>query len=562
MRKLLRFSAPAKTTRHLLLSALFGLASVGAAQAQQQQLVWEENFDGPTINANNWTYDLGDGCAIGVCGWGNNELETYTNRPENARIENGNLVIEARREALQGKSFTSARLKTLGRVQFKYGTLEARIKVPNLQNGLWPAFWMLGATGVWPASGEVDIMEMGSAAAIAAGLTNRRVGGATHWENNGAHAAYDTKYDSPTDLTTDYHVYRMSWDSQFIRMFIDDREYYAINIAQAAAADLEEFHRAQFILLNLAVGGQYVGINSPSGITAALPATMQVDYVRLYQRPGDELYLGSANPISGNFGIYTENPAIANKLVYGQNATASLYLWNNLTYIATPAPTPFEGTEVLALRAAAGNWFGFGIETTQPKNLAAFAGGALRFNFKTTYAGQFKVGIKSGVGESWVNFPAGATPYGLVRDGQWHEVVIPIAAFGNGDLVSVGQVFMFAGDAATSAADFYFDNIHVTSAVATASKSASRAGAPALSLYPNPAQGRTKLEFATTRGADYRLAIYDLKGTLVKTLAAGRTTSPQALSFELNTKAYREGIYVIKLTTANEVTTKRLTISR
>ncbi|WP_139922586.1 Ig-like domain-containing protein [Hymenobacter sp. DG01] len=445
------------------LALLGGLLLLSQAPAQaQQQLVWEENFESTTINPNTWTFDQGDGCAQGVCGWGNSELETYTNRPENARIENGNLVIEARRENYQGKAFTSARLKTLGRVQFKYGTLEARIKVPNLQNGLWPAFWTLGASGTWPASGEIDIMEMGSAAAIQAGLTNRRLGGATHWENNNSHAAYDTHYDSPTDLTTDYHVYRMSWDSQFIRMFIDGHEYYAIDISKAAAADLEEFHQAQYILLNLAVGGQYTGIYDQNAISAPLPGRMLVDYIRLYQSPGDELYLGSNNSIAGDFGIYTENPAITNRLNYGQDA--NLYLWNNLTNIA--GATPFEGQEVLALRANAGTWFGFGVDN-QVKNLVAFDKGSLKFQFKTSYAGQFKFGIKSGAGESWVDFPAGATKYGLLRDGQWHEVVIPMSAFGNGDLGSVTQTFMFAGDAASSQADFYFDNIYYSGGVAT-----------------------------------------------------------------------------------------------
>ena len=522
MNQLLRISARFKTRQSVLFLILFLFSAIISAQAQQQ-LVWEENFDGSTINAKNWTYDLGDGCAQGVCGWGNSELETYTNRPENARVENGNLVIEARREAYQGKQFTSARLKTLGRVQFKYGTLEARIKVPNLKNGLWPAFWMLGATGTWPASGEIDIMEMGSAAAIAADLANRRVGGATHWENGGTRALYDTKYDSPTDLTTDYHVYRMAWDSQFIRMFIDDFEYYVIDISKAEAADLEEFHRAQFILLNMAVGGQYTGIYDPNAITAPLPAQMLVDYVRLYQSPGDELYLGN-NPIAGDFGIYTENPAITNKLAYGTEA--NLYLWNNLTNITSPAPVPFEGTEVLALRAAAGNWFGFGVEN-QPKNLSGFANGSLKFNFKTTYGGQFKVGIKSGAGESWVDFPAGTARYGLVRDGQWHEIVIPMSAFGNGDLASVGQAFMFAGDVASAPADFYFDNIYYSGGV-----TANPAPTVAITSPTNEAL------IATPATITINATAADANGTVAKvdfyngvTLLGTATTSPYSFTW-------------------------------
>ncbi|WP_179225436.1 Ig-like domain-containing protein [Hymenobacter mucosus] len=498
----------------------------------QQQLVWEENFDGTTINPGTWTFDQGDGCAQGVCGWGNSELETYTNRPENARVENGNLVLEARRENYQGKAFTSARLKTLGRVQFKYGTLEARIKVPNLQNGLWPAFWLLGASGTWPASGETDIMEMGSAAAIQAGLTNRRLGGATHWENGGTHAAYDTHYDSPTDLTADYHVYRMTWDSQFIRMFIDGTEYYAIDISRADAADLEEFHKAQYILLNLAVGGQYTGIYAPSDITAPLPGQMLVDYIRLYQSPGDELYLGTNNGIAGDFGIYTESPTITNRLVYGSDA--NLYIWNNLTPIAGAAP--FEGQEGLALRANAGGWFGFGIDN-QVKNLVAFANGSLKFQFKTSYAGQFKFGIKSGAGESWVDFPAGVSRYGLVRDGQWHEVVIPLSAFGNGDLASVTQTFMFAGDAASTQADFYLDNIYYSGGVATNPAPTVSLTSPATeALITTPATVTLSANAADANGSVTKVEFYS-----GFTLIGTATTAPYSATWA----GVAPGVYTI-----------------
>jgi beta-glucanase (GH16 family) len=446
----------------LLLLAFYAAIPLGA-----QTLVWEENFDGTTISPETWTFDFGDGCERGICGWGNQELQYYTSRPENARIEDGSLVIEARREDFQGKPFTSARLKTVGRVHFKYGTLEARIKVPDLENGLWPAFWMLGTTGTWPASGEIDIMEMGIAAAIANNVTNRRVGAATHWENNGSHASYGTHHDNPADMNDDYHLYKMTWDSEYIRIFVDGYEFYTIDIRGASAADLEEFHQQHYILLNLAVGGSYTGIMNAAGITAPMPAKMYVDYVKLYQNPGDELYLGTENALAGNFGIYSESPLLNDKLTYGQDA--ELYIWNNLNPIADAVP--FEGNEVLALRANGGNWFGLGV-SNRIKNLQNFADGHLNFHFKTTYTGQFKVGVASGHGESWINFPAGVEAYGLQRDGQWHEVSIPLSTFNNPnmgmhiDLGSMNQLFMFAGDPAGANADFYIDNIYYSGGVA------------------------------------------------------------------------------------------------
>ncbi len=547
------------------LALLLALSGGAASSASAQTLVWEDNFDGTAIDPGNWTFDFGDGCDRGICGWGNAELEYYTSRPENARIENGNLRIEARRENFQGKSFTSARLKSFGRVQFKYGTLEARIKVPNLENGLWPAFWMLGTTGVWPSSGEIDIMEMGMSAAYPSNA-NKWMGGATHWENNNSHAEYSQTYKSATSLTDDYHVYRMDWDASFIRMYIDNTLYYAINIAGAAGADLEEFHKPQYVLLNLAVGGNYTGKQTVGSITAPLPAAMLVDYVRLYQKPGQELYLGKSNALSGDFGVYTERASAAtNKVVLGQDA--NLHYWNNLTNITTPAPAPFEGQEVLAVRANGGNWFGMGVESTT-KNLLRYAeGGALKFHFKTTYAGQFKVGVKSGHGESWINFPAGgAAQYGLARDGQWHEVTIPLSAFNqpaqgrNLDLGSMTGLFMFAGDAAAGNAEFYFDNIYYTGSVVTGSK------APALAadlrLAPNPSQGRTTLSFTAVRSASYEVALYDLKGALLRRLGTGRATANQAVTLPVSTAGLAPGIYLVKLTTDKTVVAKRLVVSR
>ena len=430
-----------------------------------QTLVWQENFDAPTVNANRWTYDFGNGCERALCGWGNSELEYYTSRTENVRVENGNLIIEARKENFQNSAFTSGRIKTEGRVHFKYGTVEARIKIPNVANGLWPAFWTLGTVGPsWPSIGEIDMMEIGSGAAIQAGLANKRVSSAAHWSDaTGAHQ-YNVFYkDAAVNLSDDYHIYKMVWTSQFIKMYLDGVEYYSFDISGGAAANLSEFHNPHFLLLNLAVGGSYTNIFDVNGITAPVPGKMYVDYIKLYQNPGDELIIGNDQAVAGNFGVLTETTPVTRSLNYGTNA--ELYYWNNLTPITNPAPVAYEGSKVWAVHANAGDWFGMGISNNYV-NLDGFNTGSLKMHLRTSYQGQFKIGIKTGHGETWLNFPQGTSKYGMVRDGVWHQATIPMADFNNPamgmniDLLSVKGALMFAGDPAISGADFFFDNIY------------------------------------------------------------------------------------------------------
>ncbi|MBS7458669.1 glycoside hydrolase family 16 protein [Coralloluteibacterium stylophorae] len=445
------------------LSALFATACLGSAAlalpAHAQAPVWEENFDGPSIDGDNWTYDVGNGCQIGLCGWGNSELQYYTSRPENARIENGHLVIEARREDFGGMPYTSARMKTEGRMHFKYGTLEARIKIPEVGNGLWPAYWMLGVAGVWPARGEIDLMEAGSAQAIAEGVVNRRVGAAVHWDYQGSQADYGADYTSAVDLDDDYHVYRMDWTPQYIRVSIDGQQYFDFDISNPDASSTHEFHAQQYLLLNLAVGGAYTGIFSPDGITAPVPGRMEVDYIRLYQDvAGSELYVGadSATP-PGRFGVYSEQAGLAGHLDY--NGEANLYLWNNLTPISAQ---PFEGGQVMAFRAGAGAWYGLGV-ANDVRNMGNYAGGWLKFRMRTTTATTFKIGINTSFGDSWVDFVNGGNNYGLVRDGQWHEVSIPFSAFYDLDLNAVKQMFMVVADPPGESVEFFIDDVYYQS---------------------------------------------------------------------------------------------------
>jgi beta-glucanase (GH16 family) len=500
------------------------LLLLGSLPARAQTPVWQDEFNTATINPDNWTYDFGDGCERNLCGWGNSELQYYTSRPENARIVNGNLVIEARRETFLTRSFTSARLKTEGRVHMKYGTLEARIKMPDLANGLWPALWMLGTSGVWPANGEIDIAELGVAAAVANGTANRLVGAAVHWSYNGSQADYGLSYLSSMNLSADYHLYKMTWDPSFIRVYIDNVEYFVFDISNIAANSLEEMHIPHFLILNLAVGGSYTGILNAAGITAPMPAQMLVDYVRLYQSsPGSQLYLGKNFAKVGTYGIFTETAAVNDRLIYGTDA--NMFLWNNLTAIA--GATAYEGSQVWALRANAGAWFGMGVAHDY-KNLSAFAAnGYLRFYMKTSSAHPFRIGISTGHGDSWVSLAPGGNQYGLIRDGAWHEVSIPFTSFLNLDLYSVKQAFMLVADAPAATVDIHIDNIRYTGGGAANL-------APTVSLTA-PANGAS---FTAPASINITATAADTDGTISKvdfyngnTLLGSDATSPYSYSW-------------------------------
>ncbi|MBI5839883.1 MAG: family 16 glycosylhydrolase [Chloroflexi bacterium] len=243
---------------------------IGVSARPQNQtalsLVWSDEFDDPSVNTNDWNYEIGGG------GWGNNELEYYTNG-SNASIQNGALVIEARKENVGGYQYTSTRMTTQGKHEFMYGQIEARIALPSGQ-GLWPAFWMLGSnigSVGWPASGEIDIMEH---------INNEdMIHGTIHWDAGG-HASYGCS--SFTIDVTQYHIYDIVWDMNGITWYVDGTQYCQVN-TQNNINSTEEFHRPFFILLNLAVGGNWPG--SPDASTV-FPAKMYVDYVRVYTIPG------------------------------------------------------------------------------------------------------------------------------------------------------------------------------------------------------------------------------------------------------------------------------------
>jgi len=269
----------------LALLTLLAVSPGRVVHATTWEKVWSDEFDGPGINSGNWTYDTGGG------GWGNNELEYYTDRLENSYIipdlndaNNHWLVIEARQEKFRNRNYTSARLKTQGLKNWTYGRMEARINIPGGQ-GVWPAFWMLGSNFPdvgWPNCGEIDVMEH----VLPIGPNTIR--GSAHGPNySGANSVHGDatlntgNYAGSGELTGHFHVFAVEWEPTQIRWYVDDVQYQtAYFSASAPLPGPWVFDHPFFIILNLAIGGDWPG--SPDA-TTPFPSRMYVDYVRVYR---------------------------------------------------------------------------------------------------------------------------------------------------------------------------------------------------------------------------------------------------------------------------------------
>lgn len=244
-------------------------------------LVWSDEFDGSALNPNSWSFDTGSD------GWGNNELQNYT-EGANVRVADGMLTIEARKEKSNGADYSSARIKTQGKAFWKFGKIEARIRLPY-GKGTWPAFWMLGENIEevgYPRSGEIDIMEMAGGPvtqdrdrgdSIVSGSLHRPIGNA-----ESDLVSSSAWYENPDGkkFADDFHVFGIEWDASRVRYFVDGNLYQTVELS-GSDESFETFRRPFFVILNIAVGGDMPG--SPDSSTV-WPQKMIVDWVRVYQK--------------------------------------------------------------------------------------------------------------------------------------------------------------------------------------------------------------------------------------------------------------------------------------
>lgn len=230
------------------------------------QLVWQDEFVGTQLNSTYWSYETGNGCNVGNCGWGNNELEVYTSNADNVKIEDNKLVITA---INTGGGYTSARIKTQTKVKPTFGRIDVRAKLPK-GKGIWPAIWMLGETITsvgWPACGEIDIMEL-------VGHEPAKSHGTVHFDQGGYRTSTGSKSLTTGDFSESFHVFSLVWEKNKITWYIDNESFKTFSHEES------EFNQPQFFIMNVAVGGNWPG--SPDG-TTVFPQSMVVDYIRVFQ---------------------------------------------------------------------------------------------------------------------------------------------------------------------------------------------------------------------------------------------------------------------------------------
>ena len=281
--------------KHLnLLLFASSMMFVAPAYGQDYKQVWADEFNNVgSVDEKTWNYEIGNYNQ----GFGNWELESY--QKANATV---GLAPDGTTKALiisAKPDLTSARLFTKDKVSFKYGKLETRIMIPKTANGLWPAFWLLGNTGTWPSCGEIDVLEMGHFDGIKNGTQEKYYSGACHWGvyQNNSYPNYCKFTTSPTSLQDGkFHKFVLEWTPDVINMYLDDaaKPYYSMDISDRSlnTSPGNYFNKQFYMLVNLAIGGNFTGVHDRAAVTALNSGEkkMYVDYIRLYQKEGQECY--------------------------------------------------------------------------------------------------------------------------------------------------------------------------------------------------------------------------------------------------------------------------------
>ena len=426
-------------------------------------LVWNDEFDGAQLDPEVWFYEIGDGTQYGIPfpSWGNNELQYYL--PDNVQLDGGKLQITARRESAEGFSFTSGRTMTRDRFAFKYGRIEASIKLPSGQ-GLWPAFWMLpqddvvgsapgkGRYGVYAQSGEIDIVEainLGANPTPAGRGGGNEIFSTIHFGGDSSvnqNLSAETLYTPSFDVTADFHTYAFEWDEFEMRWFVDGTLYKMENFwSSAGGAYPAPFDQPFYVLFNLAVGGSFPG--SPDGTTPS-PATLEVDWVRVYS--GADNFVPADRGTVPDDVIYASDPNEVIDIVFGEDYTGfepfgSGSSFNNENTSDRDFSPAFSVTTGSDYGAQVGQ---LGIVGFTP----GFATGYESLQFKAKNLNNDLIRVKFDPAGSYVDVDLASSGYSTALGNGWYEVIIPIADFTG---VDSGTTLVFETDN-TSANAFTF----------------------------------------------------------------------------------------------------------
>ena len=592
-------------TIKLMFIALIFIFSSQILFSEIGELIWEEQFD----DLDNWVIETGNGS----WGWGNGELEYY--HEDNVQIseipnEAGNnaLHITARQETGADivdqwgnpLNYTSGRVNTKSKVSVKYGVVETRVRIPNIDLGGWPAVWMLGTSNYgWPTCGEMDMMEMGHKQAFR-DLHDEHNGG--NGANNstvnqvvGANAIFYSEdavtpenpsgaaslswdpadescrpyYNYDQSLTERFLIYRTYWDEQSLRFTVIDNEVEYDLYTEPFTIDEEsaEFNDPFYLIANLAIGGAFTDAyhlgdpGSGAPISMSFPAEMYVDYIKVYQwNEMGEVQVGPPDFESGSFGLFTDETPVDNSLEIGVDS--EIYVWEG-TLNGGSIP-PYEGENGISWTTAGLGWFGAGIMSSQPVNLFNFGDGFLKFMVKIPAHIAFQIGIIDAWGnQNYVDFPANQTTYGLVRNGDWAQASIPVEDLRGLyiDLRMLSYEFVIL-EVNGAQCEFALDDIYWDGGTIDSQENTIDLQQFTLQQnFPNPFNPTTNINFSLKNASNVQIDIFNLKGQRVKTLISQTINAGEhSITWNGNDDSnspVSSGIYYYKISTEFGEDTKK-----
>jgi len=579
-----------------------------SASAQIGEVIWEENFN----NLENWLIETGNGS----WGWGNGELQFYSednvqiseipNEPGNnglhiiGREESGNGITDQWGNPL---NYTSGKVTSKSKISVHYGMIEARVMVPDINLGGWPALWLLGTANYgWPRCGELDLMEMGHTKAFRDlhddhnggngsnnSTVNQMVGANALFyadealtEGNPTGAAsiswdpdddYCRPYYNYDNLNDRFLTYRAYWDPDSIRFTILDNgvEYDFYTDVFPIDSISDEFNAPFFFNINLAIGGTLTdayNLGDPgSGLSVSLPlpADMYVDYIRIMEWNGHgSVHVGPPEFQGGTYGIFTDSTPVDNGLLAGSDA--EIYVWEGT--LSEGSIPPFEGENGITWASTGSGWFGAGVMSIQPVNLYNFGDGFLKFRIKIPSNVAFQIGIIDAWGnQSYVEFPSGQTKYGLVRNGEWGQASIPIedirGQYIDLRMLSYEFVILEVNGAACEFAldDIYWDgggNVHIVDEDKNMISNNYLLG----DNYPNPFNPSTNISYKVKESGVISLLIHDLRGNSINNLIS--EYKPRGNYFinwngtDESGRFVPSGVYFYTMKTEKQIMTKKM----